>query len=135
MSLHLYLSELELKGASIYIQDGALQASAPPGVLTNEIRTYLRENRSAVMDVLLRRETIKARQAAAYEKALRNSSLCWDIDRGEPKYAAAESLFESTVIQFIDGEVPIDAVSKAWKELMKLHKIPAQASAEYAAAG
>lgn len=125
-SLHIYLRELNYqKGVLLSVEEGELKAEAPPGALTDELRSYLRERRAEIVAVLERREVIKARLAAAQTAAESDPSIDFSLDSEE--ISSAESHLEDEIVRFIDGEADIDSVSTAWKSLIKLRRAPGDA--------
>lgn len=106
----------------LLVEDGELKAEAPAGILDDEIRSYLRDRRPAVIEVLTRRQIVKDRIAAAHEASQADSSIDWGVY--SKAIETAESDLEASVVSFVDGETDIEAVASAWKILIKLRKVP-----------
>jgi len=120
MSLYAYLSDLRKRGIALTVQDGELKAEAPPGVLSDELRVTLRDRRCELIEALDRRRVVRGRIASALEAAHADPTVDYSLE--SEAITAAESHLEDEVVRFIDGEVDIEAVSEAWKSLIRLRK-------------
>ncbi|MCB1852752.1 MAG: AMP-binding protein, partial [Gammaproteobacteria bacterium] len=128
MSVEKLIAELRARDITLWIEDGRLRYSAPPGIMTDALRSRLAEQREALHDWIVaskrtRHDSIVQRIASIDRNGELPLSFAqerlWFIDQLE----AAGAAYNIAMALTLQGELDVPALKRSFHCLIQRHEI------------